>query len=53
MEAKAKKTDGALHYVLETKGISHDEPKLRKIYIIETNIVSLSSLARVMKKKGN
>jgi len=24
-----------------------------KIYIIEINIVSLSSLARVMKKKGN
>jgi hypothetical protein len=48
-----KKTGAALHDVLETKGISHDERKLSKIYIIEIKIVSLSSLARDMKEKGN
>jgi len=51
--SQGEKMSAALHYVLEKKGIIRDERKLLRIYIIEIKIVSLSSLGRVMEKKGD
>jgi hypothetical protein len=51
--SRGEKTGAGLHDVKETKGISHEDRNCAKIYITETKIVSLCSLARVMKEKGS
>jgi hypothetical protein len=44
------KIGAACHDVLETKGVRHETPKLRKTYIIENKMVIMSSINRVREK---